>query len=273
MLTDKKGKRDASSAYYLSRLKWRYAIRVIASVAIIFSFLGSLLSKSAVDSVRYELVDIQNSIFRLFAKATGKVIEYKESIFHSGYKNYQELEQENIKLRYEVARLAQIISESESACKIQDLVKKNHKSIVGLVVSIMSNSYNSSVIINIGKQDGVEKDDFVINEHGLIGRISDVSECWSNVVLITDINSHIPVKFVDSGNMAVVHGTNNGQIEVSMKNGDYNIKSGDRVVTSGYGGLYAEGIDVGLVNDHGLIDPCFKKEHLRLICVVGHMPY
>lgn len=273
MLTDKKGKRDVSSAYYLSRLKGRYVIRVIALVAIIFSFMGSLLSKNAIDSIRYELVDIQNGISRLFARATGKAVEYKESIFRGSYKNYQRLEQENIKLRYEVARLAQIISESENACKIQNLVNKNHKSIVGLVVSIMSNSYNSSVIINIGKQDGVEKNDFVINEQGLIGRISDVSERWSNVVLTTDINSHIPVKFFDSGNMAVVHGTNNGQIEVSMKNGDYNIKSGERVVTSGYGGLYAEGIDIGLVNDHGLIDPCFKVEHLRLVCVVGHIPY
>ena len=87
----------------------------------------------------------------------------------------------------------------------------------------------------------------VLDRNYFIGRIVDVNFFSSRVLLITDLNSKIPVAVGSSGYNAILsgRGTHEPTLEYLPKN--YNIKSGDKVYTSGKEGIFTPGIPIGEV--------------------------
>lgn len=184
-----------------------------------------------------------------------------------------DLKQENLKLKVELARMVQLIDNNEEIAALKAKSEQYSKTIIGKVISITQNDYNEFAIIDIGQKDGVEKDDFVINECGLVGRVTQLENTWSVVTLITDKTLYIPIKFKSQNGMAIARGTNTGCLRIAKQKEPFKITSNDVVVTSGYGGLFHEGIIVGTVSSDGEILPSVDMKRIRFICVVGHIPY
>ena len=120
--------------------------------------------------------------------------------------------------------------------------------ITGRVVTEASGPFIRTLVVNLGKNDGVRDGFGVIDEDGLVGRILGAGHGAARVLLLNDLNSHVPV-LVEPGNYrAILTGTNDTQPIVEYLSKDAQVQVGDRVVTSGHGGVLPPGLPVGLVS-------------------------
>lgn len=111
----------------------------------------------------------------------------------------------------------------------------------------------NSLTIDKGKGDGIELDMAVINQDGLIGRISKVNELTSEIKLITtnDVNSKISVVIDNNGTN--IYGILNGydsdknELKVTLTTKNIDIINGSLVKTTGMGGIFPSGINIGMV--------------------------
>lgn len=124
--------------------------------------------------------------------------------------------------------------------------KKNHY-ITAPIVSDMGGPYVRSALIGGGSQHGIKKDQAVVGERGLVGRVVEAGESSARVLLLTDINSRIPVVAEKSGEKIILVGNNNDLPTLSYLSPNSNIAVGERIVTSGDGGVFPRGLPVGIV--------------------------
>ncbi len=158
------------------------------------------------------------------------------------------LEQENIRLRqwYQTALL--LDSENRSLRELLNLeVDKSYSHISARILSDPGNTYVKSMLASVGKTNGVVKGAAVVAGEGLIGRIVEVGENTSRILLINDINSRVPVVVEDTGQHAIMAGYNERNPKLIHLPEDSKISEGARIITSGYGGVYPHGIPVGRV--------------------------
>jgi rod shape-determining protein MreC len=106
-------------------------------------------------------------------------------------------------------------------------------------------------LVSVGLRDGVRPQMPVIAADGLAGRIVDVGHHASRMMLLTDANSRVPAKVLRTGwtGLAVGRGTTTLDFQFDPASGADRIRAGDRLVTSGDGGLYPPGIPVAVVID------------------------
>lgn len=162
---------------------------------------------------------------------------------------------ENERLRAENARL---LAWKEAALKLEAKTARYEallnvqvdpeiKYVTGRVVSDNGGPFVDTVIVNAGKNQGVRSGDAVIDTDGLIGRVVSTGDKASRVLLLTDLNSRIPVVIEPAHYKAVLAGDNTDWPKLEYLAVTSSVSPGDRVVTSGDGGLIPPGIPVGLV--------------------------
>ncbi len=164
------------------------------------------------------------------------------------------LEQENKKLRewYQVAML--LDSENKSLRKLLNLqLDPEYTHISARIIADAGNAYAKSFVVNVGAKDGVEKGAAVLSGDGLVGRIIEVGNNSSRILLASDINLRVPVVVEDTGQHAIMTGTNDRYPKLIYLPKDSEISEGARLVTSGYGGAYPHGLPVGrvFIDDYG----------------------
>ena len=109
--------------------------------------------------------------------------------------------------------------------------------------------YNKTVIINGGNNMHIRKGDAALTSKGLIGSVIDVHDKYSRVLLITDINSKIPVRIGKNNKKAIVSGNNTTKIDLLYLKENTTFESGDLVYTSGDGGHFNPGIPIGVIKN------------------------
>ena len=109
--------------------------------------------------------------------------------------------------------------------------------------------FEQAVILQAGRQDGVEYGLGVVNAQGLVGRIIGVGDKTSRVLLLTDFNSRIPVLMESGGAHAIVTGDNSNLLRLEYLPEGEKVAPGDLVVTSGDGNSLPAGLPVGEVID------------------------
>jgi rod shape-determining protein MreC len=162
---------------------------------------------------------------------------------------------ENERLRIDNSRLlqwqqvAQQLS-SENA-RLRELLRLAPDPAASFVSSrVIANSGGSfvrSVLIDAGGRDGVIRGQAAITGEGLAGRITEAGDHASRVLLLTDLNSRIPVAVDGSRERAVLAGDNSDRPRLLYLPARSEIKVGDRLVTSGNGGIFPPGLPVGIV--------------------------
>ena len=120
-------------------------------------------------------------------------------------------------------------------------------SITGVVLTDSGTAFRQSVLLNVGRRDGVLDGWAVMDGLGLVGRISGVGRQTSRVVLLTDPSSRIPVQIQPSGENALLAGDNSTLPTLDFIERPENVRPGDRVVSSGDGGVFPPGVLVGQV--------------------------
>jgi rod shape-determining protein MreC len=156
------------------------------------------------------------------------------------------LEQENIRLRqwYQTALL--LDSENRALRELLNLrFDPTYRHIAARILADSGNTYVKSILVAVGKRDGVKKDAAVVAGEGLIGRVVEVGDETARVLLVNDINSRVPVVVEDTGQHAIMAGTNEANPRLIHVPKESEITEGSRIITSGYGGVFPIGLPIG----------------------------
>ena len=169
------------------------------------------------------------------------------------YQSYEKLLEQNKELRRELQQMkswkeAALQLEQENA-RLLDLSQLRLDSklthVSGIVMADSGSPFRQSVLLNIGSRDGIQDGWAAMDGLGLVGRISGVGSSTSRVLLLTDNASQIPVVLQPSGQDAIVMGDNSFAPPVEfIENADL-VRPGDRIITSGGGGVLPAGLLVG----------------------------
>ncbi|WP_135448064.1 MULTISPECIES: rod shape-determining protein MreC [Tabrizicola] len=119
--------------------------------------------------------------------------------------------------------------------------------VTGVVMADSGSPFRQSVLLNVGARDGIRDGWATMDGIGLVGRISGVGQRTSRVILVTDTNSRIPVTIQPSGQKAILSGDNSPLPPLEFIENTDEVRPGDRVVTSGDGGVFPAGLLVGQV--------------------------
>jgi rod shape-determining protein MreC len=119
------------------------------------------------------------------------------------------------------------------------------------VVADAGGAFVRSVLIAAGARDGIAKGHTALSPDGLVGRVGEVGERAARVLLLTDLNSHVPVMIEGSRDRAIVDGDNSDLPRLVFLSSGARPQIGDRIVTSGHGGVFPPGLPVGVVVQNG----------------------
>jgi rod shape-determining protein MreC len=109
-----------------------------------------------------------------------------------------------------------------------------------------SNWFNV-IEINRGSADNVAADSAVINDEGLVGRVFEVSQYSSKVLLVTDPSSAVSVLDAVTGDMGIASGNSIGPLKIKYLSATAAVKVGDKIITSGMSDIFPKGVIVGIV--------------------------
>ncbi|WP_425361060.1 rod shape-determining protein MreC [Candidatus Tisiphia endosymbiont of Stenodema calcarata] len=166
----------------------------------------------------------------------------------------RDLARENIELQLEVARLRKlhsniylIQSENKELKKLLSVVEEEQYNYVSAkLLSVSLNPFSKTALVSAGVRHGVEVDQIVTNSEGLVGRVIQVSNNYSKIILVNDVNSRIPITTVSSKEKGIMSGYGNGSKILYLPK-THLVQKGEKVITSGYGNIYPYGITVGYV--------------------------
>lgn len=172
-----------------------------------------------------------------------------------GFRSYTRIYEQNQELRRELQQMkawkeAALQLEQKNA-KLLDLnnVQLDPKLtyVTGVVLADSGSPFRQSVLLNIGSRDGLMDGWATMDGLGLVGRIAGVGRNTARVILLTDSNSRIPITVQPSGQRAILAGDGTANPLVSFLESPELVRPGDRVVSSGDGGIFPAGLLVGQV--------------------------
>ena len=172
-----------------------------------------------------------------------------------GFQSYTALYEQNNELRQELQKMrawkeAALQLEQQNA-RLLDLnqVRLDPKltHVTGVVLADSGSPFRQSVLLNVGARDGLRDGWAAMDGIGLVGRISGVGARTARVILLTDASSRVPVVVQPSGQRALLTGDNSIAPPLDFLEKPDLIRPGDRVVTSGDGGMLPAGLLVGSV--------------------------
>ena len=166
-----------------------------------------------------------------------------------------QLQDENARLLQENARLRewyhaamQLKTDNQSLQKLLKVqIEPQHTFITARIIADSDTAFVRSVLVMAGTENGIDTAQAVLGGEGLMGRVVEAGKKSSRVLLLTDMNARVPV-FVGAENVrAMLAGNNTDTPEIIHLPPQTALKAGDRVTTSGHGGLYPHGLPVGEV--------------------------
>jgi len=158
------------------------------------------------------------------------------------------LERDNERLRHWQSVARRLEAENAALRSLSDMVPDPRlRFITARVVGDQGGAFARSVLVNAGTRDGVAKGQVAVTAEGVAGRVAEVGLRSSRVLLLTDINSRVPVLVGSARDRSVMAGDNTGQPRLLYLAAGTEIRPGDRVVTSGHGGVFPPGLSIGIV--------------------------
>ncbi len=224
-------------------------------LAVVCFFLIGIFLIWRIDSPRVERfrMEVLDRVVPSFEWASSPLTAASELIgsFQSYVKIYeqnQDLRRELLKMKIWEERARQYEQENARLLDLNRVrLDPQNTFVTGVVLADSGSPFRQSVLINVGKRDGIQDGWAVMDGLGLVGRISGVSERTSRVILLGDNASRIPVTIAPSGQKAMSIGDNTALPPIEFLENRDIVRAGDRVVTSGDGGVFPQGLLVGQV--------------------------
>ena len=237
------------SAFLKRGTQQRFSLFALTILSIVLIFLETLDFKP-LNSIRSFVKDIvyRGALIATYPlKSFSSFYQFMENHINL-YSNYKELITENKELKNNISKSDFLELENSQLRKLIDEQAVSSSDLVSARVMLDKQSpYLNSFVINIGSNKNIKNGMAVLDGKNFIGRTVDVNFFSSRVLLVSDLNSKIPVLSEPSGNHAILsgHGTSEPTLEYLSEN--HTIQDGDKVYTSGKGGIFTPGIAVGKV--------------------------
>ena len=181
-------------------------------------------------------------------KALDNLFDYFKKISRLPYADSEKtgLKRRIVELQNKTVKLDEIALENERLRELLGFKKEIEKqSIPASVIGRDPNNWSSVVFIDKGRGDGIRNDMVVISGNGLIGRIREPGEAMSKVMLINDIDSKVGAIVQNSRETGLLTGTAQGECKLIYLSLESEVSAGDKVLTSGMGGIYPKGLLIG----------------------------
>ena len=267
--------RGPRSVYRLAQpirgLAQRFAYISMIAAAVGLMILGKV-DVLLMDNIRAHVTDTVAPILDVLsrpAESVARVIDHVRQL--------SALSQENDRLRESQARLLQwqaaalrLEAENKNLRDLLNYVPGPEPSfITARVIADTGGAFAHSLILNAGVRDGVAKGQAAMTGDGLVGRVAGAGSRSARILLITDLNSRIPVLVGTKRTRALLAGNNSNRPRLIHLPSGETVSAGDRIVTSGHGGAFPFGLPLGVVasiSDGGIgVEPYVERNRLEYV--------
>ena len=260
----------------LKVLVQRFAFLLLVLSAFALMLLGKA-ETAMVERVSAAIVDVMAPIMDVLSRPVATINKAVGSV-----RDLVALHDDNQRLRRENERLLawqeaarRLARQNAALQELLDFVPDPRAGfITARVISDAGGAFVRSMLVNAGARNGVAKGQAVVVGDGLVGRVSSAGTRSARILLITDINSRVPVLVEASNNRAILAGDNSELPRLMFLAANAAIQPGDRIITSGHGGMFPPGLAAGevvSVGDGGIrIRPYAELGRLEFVRVVDY---
>ena len=257
------------SAFIQRGNKQRFSLIFLIILSIVFLILG----RFNLSAINYIKISINELVYR-----SSFIVSVPENYIKKTYINVQDhftyydeylkLKKENIELKTTIENTNFITLENERLKKIIDDYIIVSDEIIAKVLIDKQSPFLRSMIINKGSKNNIKLGMAVLDGEFLVGKVVEVNFTTSRVLLLSDLNSKIPVTIEPEGYQSILSGTgkNNGIIQYSKE--EIFLKEGSSVFTSGSGALFKSGIPIGKITNKIKVDYFSDFSQLKFVKVI-----
>ena len=248
---------------------------------ILFSIFIIVLDKYNFKGVHFLKLSIKEIVYRttfIVSVPENFVISSYQTIndHFSLYSNYKNLKKDYESLKATKLNADFLKSENEALKSKIDDVSTQSSELLAKVIIDKKSPFLRSVIVNRGSKDNVILGMAVLDEKFLVGKVVEVNYSTSRVLLLSDLNSKIPVSIEPNGVQSILSGSGSSYGEIQYIKEDYELENDSEIFTSGSGGIFRSGIPIGktIANEEIGLDTIKVKFHsdfsqLRLVKIVS----
>ena len=248
---------------------------------IFFSIFIIVLGKYNFKGVNFLKLSIKEIVYRttfIVSVPENFVISSYQTIndHFSLYSNYKNLKKDYESLKATKLNADFLKSENEALKSKIDDVSTQSSELLAKVIIDKKSPFLRSVIVNRGSKDNVILGMAVLDGEFLVGKVVEVNYSTSRVLLLSDLNSKIPVSIEPNGVQSILSGTGSNFGEIQYVKEDYELENDSEIFTSGSGGIFRSGIPIGktIVDEEIGLDTVKIKFHsdfsqLRLVKIVS----
>tara|TARA_B100000029_G_C17473669_1_gene922901 strand:+ start:177 stop:1013 length:837 start_codon:yes stop_codon:yes gene_type:complete len=234
------------SAFLNTGTKQRFSLIVLVALSIFLLFIEQIETKP----LNYFRSIIKDGIYRgsLIVSSPFKGLGFlaDQTKNHINlYSELKELREKNVELKNKINKEKFLIVENK---KLKELIQEQYfdqSTVISRVMLDKKSPYLNSFVINSGTNKKIKNGMAVLNEGNFIGRIVDVNFFSSRVLLISDLNSKIPVIIEPNGYHAILSGNGKKKPRLEFLPENYEIEDGSVVYTSGMEGIFDPGLPIG----------------------------
>ena len=235
------------SAFLRKETKQRFSLFLLVIASLVLLFFDSLESKP-INFVRSFVKDTiyRGSVITSSPIKGAKYVTTKVAGHLKLFQKYSKLQEDYSQLKNEISKSEFLELENTQLRKLVDEQIESNSNLTSSRVMLDKQSpYLNSYVLNSGSNKKIKKGMAVLDGKNFIGRIVDVNFFSSRVLLVTDLNSKIPVVIQPSGHHAILSGHNAEEPTLEYLPEDYKISNKDKVYTSGKEGIFSPGIPIG----------------------------
>lgn len=234
---------------WLRRLRGALLVCVFLGV-FLYIFSLNFRPPSKMDVLQRIVVESLSPLF----KSLGKVTSFLEDVVHE-YVWLRDVRHENDSLRDRVASLEQMVTNYREAyvenLRLRRLVDFKStieaETVAAQVVVHDMTGWFQTLIVDKGFRDSIGPDMAVVNDEGVVGRVLDVSDRYSRVLLITDPGSAVDAIIQRNRVRGILGGKDSNGCILKYVRGNLDVQTGDLIITSGKDGIFPKGLRLGVV--------------------------
>ena len=237
------------SAFLKKANKQRFSL-----IGLIFFSIGLILfSKISLPFTNYLNIGLNEIVYRssfIISFPEKKILQFKDIIknHYILYDNYDEIKNELEKLKSEKLEIIFLEEENKRLKKTIDEYIYNSEELVAKVLIDKDSPFLKSIIVNKGSKDSVKLGMAVLDGNYLVGKIVEVNYSTSRALIISDLNSKIPVSIEPGNIQSILSGTGKRNGKIEYVESEILIDDGSIVYTSGSGNIFKSGIPIGIFN-------------------------
>lgn len=222
---------------------------LLVSLIVVFDLRTSSVSQS-IQSITREIVAPMQ-------KWSTEVFTWWKEMFDT-VQNFRSLKEENAQLKEHNNLLLQAYTRLETLeaenNRLREMMKFKEENLqyeiaIAKIIGWPNSNWSSRYILGLGSRDGIEVGMVSVSNQGVLGKIVQVTEQTSELMLLTDELAAVGARVLPGGYLSIVsgQGANASTLKLSLLPGTSEIKIGDKVVTSGLSDLYPEGLTIGFI--------------------------